>query len=375
MDRRNFLASIAPVAALMAAGGARATAHAGGAPLRIAGAWRGPQAGSTQHAGILEVDWERREVRIAGRQPLPGRAHGLMADAGGGFVAVAYRHGTWLWRLDAAGQPVRRASLADEPGERRFSGHVIASADGAALLTTEFDPATGEGWVGVRDPASLRKLDEWRTGGKDPHQLLLDPDGHPVVANGGVVRTPEDRKRDLDRMDSSLVRLDARSGAIRGQWRLDDRRLSLRHMAWSDVDGSGRPLLGIALQGEHDDPSRRVEAPVLAVFDGERLAVPSRAADGAGYAGDVAPALGGFVVSSQQAQRVMWWRHDRPSELTLVARLKEACALAASPAEPGGVLISAARGIGRWHPAIPAAMLAWPEPMALDNHWVALAPA
>jgi hypothetical protein len=69
----------------------------------------------------------------------------------------------------------------------------------------------------------------------------------------------------------------------------------------------------------------------------------------------------------------MWWRHDRPSELTLVARLQEACALAASPGQPGGVVISAARGIGRWHPAMPAAMLPWPEPMAVDNHWIALA--
>jgi hypothetical protein len=34
--------------------------------------------------------------------------------------------------------------------------------------------------------------------------------------------------------------------------------------------------------------------------------------------------------------------------------------------------MAAAKGIGRWHPQQPAAMLAWPAPMAFDNHWVVL---
>jgi hypothetical protein len=65
------------------------------------------------------------------------------------------------------------------------------------------------GRIGVRDRQTLRKLAEFDTHGIDPHQLLLDHEGHLIVANGGVPRTPADKKFDLQRMDSSLVRLDA----------------------------------------------------------------------------------------------------------------------------------------------------------------------
>jgi len=380
MDRRRFLeslcASVAAGAGLPApAASASSVDGAPAAPCRLAASWRGAAAGSPHRVGIVEIDWQRDLVHVLGACEVPGRAHGLTPEPGGGFLAVAFRHGAWLWRLDAHGQPVRRISLADEPGERRLCGHAIAGRDADVVLTTEFDVRTGEGWIGVRDRDSLRKLDEWRTHGSDPHQLLFDPDGHVVVANGGVLRTGDDRKRDLDRMDSSLVRLDARNGAMRGRWEVEDRRLSLRHVAWNTIPGLARPLLGIALQGEHDDPARRAQAPVLAVWDGEALRVPTHAAEGGGYGGDIAPAPGGFAISCQYAKRVLWWRHDRPAQLTTIARLHEACALSPSATEPGAVLVAAARGVGRWHPARPAAMLPWPEAMAMGSHWAALSAA
>jgi hypothetical protein len=73
----------------------------------------------------------------------------------------------------------------------------------------------------------------------DPHELLLDADGSLVVANGGIPALPETGrlKIHMDRMDASLVRLDTRTGALRGQWRLADKRLSLRHIAWGDAPG------------------------------------------------------------------------------------------------------------------------------------------
>jgi hypothetical protein len=391
MQRRHFLSSIAAAVALAplpAFAGAepqtRPLPHdragqrlpaTGDAPssTRIAAAWRGLASDSQQHVGVLAIDWERQAVGFAAKCAVPGRAHGLLAEAGGGFIAVAYRFGTWLWRIDRDGRVVQRIALRDEPGSRRFSGHVVQSADGTALLTTEFDPDSGEGFVSVRDARTLKKLDEWRTHGNDPHQLVVDPDGDVIVANGGVLRTLEDRKRDLDRMASSLVRLDGRTGALHGQWTLDDARLSLRHLAYSAIEGHGRPLLGIALQAEHDDPARRAEAPVLAIFGGERLAIPCHAADGRGYAGDIASAPGGFVVSCQNAARALWWRADAPATLTTVASLREVCALAAVSGGTRAVALAAGAGIGRWDPRAPAVMLAWPEPVAVDNHCVELA--
>ena len=339
------------------------------APTRLAAAWRGLAEDSPQHVGLIGIDWAARSVTVLAEQAVPSRAHGLLAERDGGWLAVAFRPGGWLWRLDAAGRVVRRVSIDDEPGGRRFGGHVIAHPDGRTLYTNEFDVRTGEGLVGVRDADTLRKLGEWPSGGLDPHQLTFDPRGRLVVANGGLPRTADGRKRDLDRMDSSIAAFDPATGAMLGQWRLRDRRLGLRHVAWTAPE-DGPPLLGIALQAEHDDPGRRSQAPVLAVWDGDSLDVPSRAADGQGYAGDIAPAAGGFVVTCQHARVAMWWHRDRPGAMPVVARMQEACAVSPVAAFDGGVVVAGALGLGRWHPARPGAMLRWPRPMALDNHWV-----
>jgi hypothetical protein len=32
--------------------------------------------------------------------------------------------------------------------------------------------------------------------------------------------------------------------------------------------------------------------------------------------------------------------------------------------------VATAYGLGHWHPSTPPNLLAWPEPMALDNHWI-----
>jgi hypothetical protein len=324
----------------------------------------------TQHAGALSIDWERREVAVRWAVPLPGRAHGLLAEPGGGLLVLAMRPGAWLLRVDGDGRVVQRATLDDEPGGRRIAGHVVASPDGQWLYTTETDALSG-GWIGVRERRSLRKVAEWSTHGIDPHQLVLDAEGRLIVANGGIFRTAEGRKRDLDRMLPSLVRLDAQGGALLGQWRLPDPRLSLRHLAWSESPQG--PLLGIALQAEHDDPAQRMQAPVLAVWNGRELSLPTAASDAQGYAGDIAPVSGGgFALSGQKANCAVVWRPERPEALERIASLMDPCALAQAAQEDGAVLMAAAKGIGRWHPHQPAAMLAWPAPMAFDNHWVVL---
>jgi hypothetical protein len=174
-------------------------------------------------------------------------------------------------------------------------------------------------------------------------------------------------------MEPSLVRLDAGNGILLRQWRLDDTRLSLRHLAWSEPAADGRHLLGIAMQAEHDDAARRAAAPILAVLDGDRLHVPTRANDGVGYAGDIAPAMnGGFALSSNQAGLAQVWHPRTPDRLLPIVELEETYALAgwAGPRPGGGVLVATAPGLVRWHPAAKPVFLAWPRPMAVDNHWV-----
>lgn len=74
-------------------------------------------------------------------------------------------------------------------------------------------------------PPTLRKQAEWDSGGIDPHQPVLDAQGHLLVANGGVLRNLADAKYDLQRMESALVRIDTRTGRIAQRWVLDDPRL------------------------------------------------------------------------------------------------------------------------------------------------------
>lgn len=345
---------------------------------RLVAAWhRGPAAADEasagrDHVGVLRVDWTAGAIRIESELELPQRAHGL-ALVEGGFLVVANRPGHWLLRCDAASRIVQRHAMDDESPPRTLNGHVQATPDGRWLYTTETDPRSGEGWLSVRDAHTLRRVAQWRTHGRDPHQCLVDADGALLVANGGIPRNAQGRKQQLDRMDPSLVRLDARSGELLGQWRLPDPRLSIRHLAWA-LDSEGPPLLGVALQAEHDEPAHRREAPVLALWDGYALRIPSAVSSGSGYVGDIAPAVGGgFVLSGQKAGRGLLWHPGAPRSLTTIAELRELCALAAwSDGDTPGVLIAAARGIASWHPRRPPRMLPWPEDLAPDNHWLLL---
>jgi hypothetical protein len=374
MKRRNFLQTLvaAGTLAVLPRHAVSATAARRAA---LGAAWRGPQPSDPYFAGVLEADWEARRLSIRYAVPLPTRPHGLIAEPDGGLTILAVRPGAWILRCDGAGKVSRQVRL-DEEGETRLGGHAVVSADGERLFVSGIDFRTGQGRVGVRDRTSLKKLDEWATHGRDPHQLLLDGQGNLVVANGGVPRTLADQKYDLERMDSSLVRLDAGSGRLLGQWRLDDARLSMRHLAWNREPVEPGALLGIAMQAEHATAAARAAAPILAVFDGERLTIPTRAGDGIGYSGDIAPAhRGGFVLSSNQAGLAQLWHPGIPEKLQPVVKMQEAYALAPwhGPGRGGGIVIATALGLGRWHPEAEPLLLPWPQPMALDNHWVMMA--
>ena len=339
----------------------------------LGAAWRGPNKSDPYFAGALSADWETGKLGIRYAVPLPTRAHGLLAEADGGLLVVAARPGSWLLRCNGRGEIVQQVKLEENTSAARLNGHAIVAAQGDVLYTTETDHGSGRGKIGVRDRQTLKKLAEWNTHGIDPHQLLLDHEGHLIVANGGVPRTLADKKHDLHRMDASLVRLDAKNGTLLRQWRLADPRLSLRHLAWSHTPLDSEAYLGVAIQAEHEDAEKRAAAPILAILDGDELFIPTRANDGVGYAGDIAPGYrGGFVLSSNQAGIAQLWHPGTSDKMTAIVRMEETYALApwSGPGKGGGVLVATAIGLVRSHPTAKPALLPWPQPMALDNHWV-----
>lgn len=364
MNRRTLLSGTA-MAALGAAGAlglapGRALALGADASTTLIGAaWRGPKATDTHYAGVLAADWERKKLSIRYAVALPSRPHGLLPQADGGLLVNCVRPGTWLLRCDGAGKVMQQIQLDRDKDAVLLSGHTVPSPDGATLYTTEINYRTGRGHIGVRDAATLRKQAEWDSGGIDPHQPVLDAQGHLLVANGGVLRNLADAKYDLQRMESALVRIDTRTGRIAQRWVLDDPRLSMRHIAWSTsaaADASDAPRrLGVAMQAEHEDPARRAAAPILAVLEGEQLSVPSRVNDGHGYAGDITPAYnGGFAVSSNKAGLAQLWHPSMPDQLTAIVQLQEAYA---RPPGPGPNPAAAC-----WSPPRPAWCAGTPAP-------------
>lgn len=338
-----------------------ALAPAFAAPQRRAlfAAW---QEGEHHVAGLL-LGEGNEPLRAVVRIELPTRAHGLVAEPDGSVLVVARRPGDWLLRWHPRSG---RCDWRWTDGREVLNGHALCTPSGAALFTTATDVASGDGVVQWRDARSLRVLARWPSGGRDPHALLWHG-GRLWVANGGITTQPETGrvKRDLARMDSSLAAIRPADGRLLGRWRVDDPRLSLRHLA------ANGPLIGVAMQAEHDDATERERAPLLAVFDGERLRVAAGAADGesaitGGYGGDIAAVGRGFAVSATRAHRVLRWQADggwQPS-----TELVEAGALAAYGNElavagrDGGCLVTGVND---------AACHALVGAVRSDNHWVA----
>lgn len=350
---------------------------AGDGVVQLAAAWE--QQGSF-HIGMLTTrEGAGQALQVHTSLSVPTRAHGLCVLPGGDVVAAARRPGDWLvrWRPGQGSEP----QWLWQDGARTFNGHVLASPDGSQLYTTETDTETGASWVAVRDARTLEKTAECPTHGIDAHELTWDVHtlyhGAPtlIVANGGVPTAPETGrvKRDLHTMDSSIVRLDARTGQLLGQWRLGaDPRLSLRHLAWSP---DGRTL-GIALQAEHDDATRKNAAPVLALFDGATLHVvrtpDAIAAQLRGYGGSMSATPNGWAVSCPRAQGIATF--SLHGEWRSLMPLPEACPLAAH----GGTLW--AGGLASSLQAAPAAPPlehrhgVGLQAARLDNHWVVAGP-
>lgn len=380
LQRRQFVQQMAVLACMPLS-----IATARSAPTQqpqLAAAWA---QGAELFVGVLQLPASAQDrLHIVHAHAIPTRAHGMTQLADGSLLFASRRPGDWLLRVRPDGH---EQWLWIEP-DRAFNGHVIASHDGKHLYTTETDLADSQGLVGVRDVQTLEKIAEWRTGGMDPHQLLLDADGSVVVANGGIPTQPETgrRKLKLDHMDSSIVRLNPQDeGALLGEWRLKDPRLSLRHLAWgpSVAWAPQRRWLGIALQAEHDSAEDKLHAPVLALWDGQSLhAAPlPQGVALQGYGGDICSDGQRFAVSCPRADRLTWWQPPATQE-ALGQCVQQGshqgvyCISNDSVMNPlrssrVPVWVGGSQQVRRW-PAGQAVASA--AALDLDNHWVAIAP-
>lgn len=307
---------------------------------------------------------------------LPGRGHGIAVSPDRRrLVAFARRPGTFAVVM----RPFEEAApqvLVSDPG-RHFYGHGCFSADGRLLYAVENDFDNARGVVGVYDASgdTLRRVGELETGGIGPHDLALAQDGRTlVVANGGILTHP-DRPREklnLDTMAPSVVFLDAETGDLASEHRLDTRlhQLSLRHMA---LDGLGRAWVG----GQFEGPESETP-PLVAVFSRDRAPVLTEIPDGraAGlrnYIGSVTANAGGDVIatSAPRGGQTLFWHASSGAFLGAQA-IADGCGVA--PIDQGSFLVSDGNGALTLvtDPRAPAEILARPPGLSWDNHLTAL---
>ena len=310
--------------------------------------------------------------------PLPARGHGFAQRPGRAeAVACARRPGTWLAVIDTArGRIDRLVAGADA---RRFNGHGIFSADGSLFFATESDYALGRGVVGVYAvDRSYALVAAWDSGGLDPHDIRLLPDGRTLaVANGGIVTDPDAPRMKLNTgaMDSTLAYLDAATGRLLGVVRPppDLGPLGLRHLAIA-ADGSvcfaaqyeGPAVDLVPLVGTH-----RPGEPALRFFTAEAADVRAMRQ----YCGSAAMDDSGCVlgVSSPRGNRATFW-DVAAGRILAAAEIADGCGIAALGAGRFAVA-SGLGGVGAFDATTGAgAALAGARAAAgrWDNHLLAL---
>ncbi|UIK07587.1 DUF1513 domain-containing protein [Neorhizobium galegae] len=188
--------------------------------------------------GVATVS-ERGE--IIDRVALPARAHGMAYSAATGrTVAFARRPGTFAMVFD----PSRQAEpvMVTSPEGRHFYGHGHFSPDGTRLYASENDFDGNRGMIGVYDARDrFRRIGEFDAHGIGTHDMTVSDDGKLlVIANGGIETNPDfgRTKLNVDRMEPSLVLLDAKTGALIQRHRLPAslKQLSTRHLDLAEND-------------------------------------------------------------------------------------------------------------------------------------------
>ena len=297
---------------------------------------------------------------------LPDRGHDITysREAGRGVV-FARQPGTFAVVFDPAGQaaPITLTS----PEGRHFYGHGVFSPGGKLLYATESDFEAAQGVIGVYDATGdYKRIAEFPTYGTGPHELLLMPDGKTlVIANGGIETHPDFGKAELnlETMDPSVAFVDAGSGSLIGQLRLEAglHQLSIRHMA---IDIRGRVWFGCQYKGA---PSASPQLVGYATRDGEIQLVelpPDTLRDLRNYVGSVAVSADGETIAISSPEGNLLVAIDvAGGKPVLVETLRSGCGLAADNA--GFVATS---GLGDMIGIAGAERQARKFDFAFDNH-------
>jgi hypothetical protein len=195
------------------------------------------------------------EGQIVWKRTMPARGHTIELNPDGAFCAVIDRKPGASITLCRSVDGALINRIAAPPGHH-FDGHAVFNSSGTLLYATESADADQAGRIAVFDMTNSSRLATLSTHGIEPHELIwAEPDRSLAIGNGGI----RDRTAMEAEIESSLVLLDARDGALLAKHVLDEDliSLSIRHLARSaageivfamqdqDAATDWRPMVGL----------------------------------------------------------------------------------------------------------------------------------
>jgi len=171
--------------------------------------------------------------QIIWQRSMPARGHTLELSPDGALCAIIDRKpgaaitfcraqdGTLLNRITAA-------------KETSFDGHAVFNRAGTLLYATESRDGEQAGSIAVFNVADGTRVATFPTHGIEPHELIwAEADRTLAIGNGGI----RDKRAMEAEIESSLVLLNARDGALLAKHELDEDliSLSIRHLVRSDA--------------------------------------------------------------------------------------------------------------------------------------------
>jgi hypothetical protein len=237
MNRRHFISSVLA----LATGALTFSAHAKTTRFLVAA--------SDNPNGEHFLTWH------SGKTAIPLRGHSVVAHPlkPNSVLVFARRPGTQCFEVDLQAQQITNTFMAQNGCN--FSGHGVFSTDGTRLFCAEMHRHDGTGNITIRDSQTYKILQEYASGGLEPHQLLLLNNGNTLlIANGGILTRPETgrRKLNLNTMHSSLVFMDSGNGKIQMRLTTPWQQASIRHLSAAPDDS-----VAIAMQYQREAVAHR----------------------------------------------------------------------------------------------------------------------
>ena len=204
----------------------------------------------TPQPGRLRL-WRYGQERLA-EIPLPFLPHSFAADPRDAQRVVTFeKWGRYLAEIDLRSMRVVRVTQAAP--HRRFFGH--GAHAGSHFYATQMDDKAGRGLACVMDATDHKVLGEFETLGAFPHDCHWLPGANTLMVVNS--RRSSERVRVHENF-SSVVWLDAASGACRKQVFIESREFGYAHLAHA-ADGH------VVLAGSYDPPKGDARPLVAAI--------------------------------------------------------------------------------------------------------------